>query len=141
LKNSKYLIPNIFPHYFCVSFRLSTTTTIVSIGNLVDSPTRRVGESFFDYEYLCDFEAKIGTAPKVVKGIYEDPIYAKTQENPPHCHVPLISPRWIGMDHSQMENGLDQGNQMERHLTGRSISKTYWQEDCAIHQICLAGIQ
>jgi hypothetical protein len=28
--------------------------------------TRRVGESFFDYEYLCEFEAKIGTARKVV---------------------------------------------------------------------------
>ncbi len=27
-----------------------------------DSPTRRVGESFFDYEYLCEFKAKIGTA-------------------------------------------------------------------------------
>jgi hypothetical protein len=39
---------------------------IVSIGNLVDSPTRRVGESFFDYQYLCEFEAKIGTARKVV---------------------------------------------------------------------------
>ena len=35
---------------------------IVSIGNLVDSPTRRVGESFFDYEYLREFEAKIGIA-------------------------------------------------------------------------------
>jgi hypothetical protein len=34
----------------------------VSIGILVNSPTRRVGESFFDYEYLCEFEAKIGTA-------------------------------------------------------------------------------
>jgi hypothetical protein len=32
---------------------------IVSIGNIVDSPTRRVGESFFDYEYLREFEAKI----------------------------------------------------------------------------------
>ncbi len=39
---------------------------IVSIGNLVDSPTRRVGELFFDYEYLREFEAKIGTAPNVV---------------------------------------------------------------------------
>jgi hypothetical protein len=38
---------------------------IVSIGNLVDSPTRRVGESFFDYEYLREFEAKIGTAQNV----------------------------------------------------------------------------
>jgi hypothetical protein len=31
-----------------------------------DSPTGRVGESFFDYEYLREFEAKIGTARKVV---------------------------------------------------------------------------
>ncbi len=39
---------------------------IVSIGTLVDSLTRRVGESFFDYEYLRKFEGKIGTAPNVV---------------------------------------------------------------------------
>ncbi len=35
---------------------------VVSVGNLIDSPTRRVGESFFDYENLREFEAKIGTA-------------------------------------------------------------------------------
>ncbi len=40
---------------------------IVSISNLVDSPTRRVGESFFDYEYLREFEAKIGTAGNLVQ--------------------------------------------------------------------------
>ncbi len=28
-------------------------------GNLVDSPTHRYGESFFEYEYLREFEAKI----------------------------------------------------------------------------------
>jgi hypothetical protein len=39
---------------------------IVSLGNLVDSPTRQVGESFFDYEYLRELEAKIGTAGNVV---------------------------------------------------------------------------
>ncbi len=39
---------------------------ILSIGNLVDSPTRRVGVLFFDYEYLSEFEAKIGPARKVV---------------------------------------------------------------------------
>jgi hypothetical protein len=39
---------------------------IVSIGNLVDSLTRRVGESFLDYEYLRKFKAKIGTARNVV---------------------------------------------------------------------------
>jgi hypothetical protein len=31
---------------------------IVSTGILVDSPTRRVGESFFDYEYLRDTKPK-----------------------------------------------------------------------------------
>jgi hypothetical protein len=39
---------------------------IVSIGNLVDSPTHRYGESFFEYEYLREFEAKIGKARNVV---------------------------------------------------------------------------
>ncbi len=39
---------------------------IISIGKLVDSPTRWVGESFFDSEYLQIFEAKIGTAQNVV---------------------------------------------------------------------------
>jgi hypothetical protein len=34
---------------------------MVTLGNLVDSPTD-AGESFFDYEYLREFEAKIGTA-------------------------------------------------------------------------------
>ncbi len=57
---------------------------------VTNSPTRRVCESFFDYEYLREFEAKIGRARKVLWGIYEEPISAKTPENPPHCHVPLI---------------------------------------------------
>ncbi len=35
---------------------------IVYICNLVDSPTRRVGGSFFSYEYHRKFEAKIRTA-------------------------------------------------------------------------------
>ncbi len=39
---------------------------IVSIGNLVDSPTPRVGELFFDYEYLREYEAQIGTARNVL---------------------------------------------------------------------------
>ncbi len=39
---------------------------IVSVGILVDSPTRRVGESFFDYEYLREYEAQIGTARNLV---------------------------------------------------------------------------
>jgi hypothetical protein len=62
---------------------------IVSLGILVDSPTRRVGESFFDYEYLREYEAQIGTAQNVVKGTYAEPISAKTPENPPRCLVPL----------------------------------------------------
>ncbi len=33
---------------------------------LVNSPTWRVGESFFDYEYLREYEAQIGTAQNVV---------------------------------------------------------------------------
>jgi hypothetical protein len=39
---------------------------IVSIGILVDSLTRQVGESFFDYKYLHEYEAQIGTARNVV---------------------------------------------------------------------------
>ncbi len=39
---------------------------IVSIGNLVDSPTRQVRELFFDYKYLRKFEAKIRMARNVV---------------------------------------------------------------------------
>jgi hypothetical protein len=62
---------------------------IVSIGILVDSPTRRVGESFFNYEYLREYEAQIATARNVVWQTYAKPIYAKTPENPPRCHVPL----------------------------------------------------
>jgi hypothetical protein len=34
--------------------------------DFAESPTRRVGESFFDYEYIREFEAKIETARKVV---------------------------------------------------------------------------
>ncbi len=34
--------------------------------NLVDSPTHGYGESFFEYEYLHEFEAEIGTARSVV---------------------------------------------------------------------------
>jgi hypothetical protein len=39
---------------------------MVTLGNLVDSPTQRVGESIFEYEFLLEFEAKIGTAQKLV---------------------------------------------------------------------------
>ncbi len=61
----------------------------VSIGNLVDSPTHRYRESFFKYEFLREFEAKIGTARKVVQGTQAKAIYAKNSENSVHCHVPL----------------------------------------------------
>jgi hypothetical protein len=30
----------------------------------IQKPTRLVGESFFDYEYLLEFEAKIGNGSK-----------------------------------------------------------------------------
>ncbi len=55
----------------------------------IQKPTPRLAESFFDYEYLREFEVKSGTARRVVLENYEDPISAKTPENPPHCHVPL----------------------------------------------------
>ncbi len=48
-----------------------------TLENFVDSPTRRVGESFFDYEYLSEFEVKIETARKLVEETHEKPIYAK----------------------------------------------------------------
>jgi hypothetical protein len=28
-------------------------------------------------------------ARNVLQGTYAEPVYAKTPENPPHCHVPL----------------------------------------------------
>ncbi len=37
-----------------------------ALDNLVDSPTRLVGESFFNFEYLHEFEAKIQVARKGV---------------------------------------------------------------------------
>jgi hypothetical protein len=39
---------------------------IVFIDNLVDSPTRQAGKSFFDYKYLREFEPNIGTALNIV---------------------------------------------------------------------------
>ncbi len=89
---TKYLLKGQFSQKY-ISLGCNVLTPLIdlkvwkhlwSIGNIVDSPTRRVGESFFDYEYLREFEVKIGTARNVV------PIYAKIPENPPRCHVPLI---------------------------------------------------
>ncbi len=63
---------------------------VLLIRRVVDSPYPWVGESFFKYEYLREFEAKIGTARNVVWGTYTEPINAKTSENPVRFHVPLI---------------------------------------------------
>ncbi len=41
-------------------------TLSMRLKGVSNSPTRRVGESFFGYEYLREFEAKIGTARNVV---------------------------------------------------------------------------
>jgi hypothetical protein len=56
------------------SFLLNIQKPTLQLGN---SLTHRVGESFFYYEYLPQFEAKSGPKP------------AKTPENPLYCHVPL----------------------------------------------------
>ncbi len=63
------------------------------IRRVADSPYHWVGESFFEYEYLRECEAKIGTARNVVCGTYAEPINAKTSENPVRFHVPLKGPR------------------------------------------------
>ncbi len=39
-----------------------------------------VWESFFDYEYLREFEAKIGTIRNVVYWTYAEPVFANTPE-------------------------------------------------------------
>ena len=49
-----------------IHLRCSAEIINLTIGILVDSPTRRVGESFFDYEYLREYEAQIGTARNLV---------------------------------------------------------------------------
>ncbi len=53
---------------------------ILSIGILVDSPTRQVGESFFDYEYLREYEDQIGTAPNGVRNLCRTKILQKPQK-------------------------------------------------------------
>jgi hypothetical protein len=61
--------------YYCTSIIVATTQAntidlfkglkkIVFIGNLVDSPTARVVESFFDYEYLRDIRSQIRNGSK-----------------------------------------------------------------------------
>jgi hypothetical protein len=39
---------------------------MLTLGTFVYSTTQRVGESIVKYQYLREFEAKIGTAQKVV---------------------------------------------------------------------------
>jgi hypothetical protein len=51
---------------------------MITLGNLVDSPTQRIGESIFDYEYLRKFEAKIFF--KFKDGVFH---YIRTQFPPP----------------------------------------------------------
>ncbi len=63
-------------HYLssCTDFGFEVTEIFVIEKRLPDSQstkigdylTHRVGESFIDYEYLLEFEAKIGTAHNVV---------------------------------------------------------------------------
>ncbi len=45
---------------------MATPRLTMATPRLAESESRRVGESFFDYEYLREFEAKSGTARKVV---------------------------------------------------------------------------
>jgi hypothetical protein len=59
-----------------------------------DSPTREVDKIAYRYNFFKSLnkylrEAKIETARHVVSGTYVEPIYAKTSENRPHCHVSL----------------------------------------------------
>jgi hypothetical protein len=49
----------------CVANRFISLITIQYIGALKGT-WQRVGESIFEYEYLREFEAKIGTAQKEV---------------------------------------------------------------------------
>ncbi len=58
------------------SRRLSDSPTC----RLGELSTRRVGELVSIYEYLREFEAKIGTARNVVKGTYAEPISAKKKQ-------------------------------------------------------------
>jgi len=53
-----------FSEIFVFEKRLPDST----IRGVGDSPTQRYGESFFEYEYLREFEAKIGMAGNVVQG-------------------------------------------------------------------------
>ncbi len=58
--------PNAEWTFFIVIYHSSLVKGAMNAARVGDSPIRRVGESFFDYEYLRQFEAKIGTAWNVV---------------------------------------------------------------------------
>jgi hypothetical protein len=47
-------------------FQASSVSAMTTFENLLMTHTRNSGESFFEYEYLREFEAKIGTAREVV---------------------------------------------------------------------------
>jgi hypothetical protein len=48
------------------TLRIIDTESFILKNSIADSPYRWCGESIFEYEYLSEFEAKIGTARKVV---------------------------------------------------------------------------
>ncbi len=48
------------------------------VGESSTPPTHQLGESFFDYEYLREIEAKNGMPRRGLEGIDEEPISAKT---------------------------------------------------------------
>jgi hypothetical protein len=62
---------------------------IVSIGNLVDSPTQRVGESFLITNISKNSKLKSERLETLCKGPMPNRFMQKTPENPPHCRVPL----------------------------------------------------
>jgi hypothetical protein len=68
----EYLTLPFEPFQFCLRIRgdirnQKTTHRLAEPSRRIgDSQTRRVGESFFDFEYLREFEAKIRTARNVV---------------------------------------------------------------------------
>ncbi len=95
LRSVHALVPGVYAQ--CTHQFLTQWSVMRVVGDspyhwCAESVTPRIGdsgESFFEYEYLREFEAKIRTARKVVYGAQEEPISAKASENPPHYHVPL----------------------------------------------------
>ncbi len=57
------------------------TSNCEDIRNLKSTPRYQRYETIFDYEYLSDFEVKIGTAArKLVQGTYADGFMQKIEE-------------------------------------------------------------